>query len=442
MMHFNHAIVLGGGFSGMLSSYVFSHYFDQVTLIEKYALSADTIMNRIPQANHLHVLMKHGQDLLEQLMPGILSDLAKHSLEEIDWSADTRWYGPFGPYPQYESDIKTLSFSRICLDQCMRERILALKNVNVLKAEVIDITCAVKKANVLRIDTVQYMDAANKPTFVTANLIVDARGRRSNASEWLKRLGFQVLAPRIVQNELGYASRIYKILTNHPYPFKQIYLQTRPGRITKGAVISPIEHQHMIVTALGLGKDKPIRDEDAFHHFLTQLPGEEIKHLLKKLKPVSSIHTYRNLKNCHYRFGKMKRWPAGFIVIGDAACLLNPVYGQGMTLVTKQILTLQSTLVRLQKEKQKPNLNWEHAFQKKIDQITFLPWLMATTEDQRNLATALPFYLRALHYYFDFILKHAVSHHKTHHIFLRMLHMVKSPYHLFNPLLLLHLIFN
>jgi len=428
-MKYRHAVVMGGGFSGMLAAYVLSHQFEQVTLLERDNLAATAQRKGIPQADHLHVLMLHGQQVLDSLMPGILSSTGERLLPIIDWANDTKWYGPFGAYPQYPSDVTTLVFSRMWLDRRMYQRLLTQKNITILQGKAQQLQIQAR-----RVYAVQFTDTDQLTQQLAADLLVDARGRQANTSECLTQAGFTVLPPRVIKTGLGYASRLYRQKQAYTANFKQIYSQVRIGACTRGVVISPVENQLLMVTALGLDQDKPPRAEADFSQFIADLPLPEAHEFLAAFEPAGPVNVYRNLYNCHYRFGKMKTWPNGLIVIGDGVCLLNPVYGQGMTLAAMQVLLLKEKL-------RMASNGWEQGFQQRVDKLTFLPWCMATAEDQRGTGTvAVPIHLRCVHWYLDTILQLAVKRQAIHHVFIKILHMIKHPAHLLHPRLVWHVL--
>ena len=91
------------------------------------------------------------------------------------------------------------------------------------------------------------------------------------------------------------------------------------------------------------------------------------------LEPDGDVAIHRQTANRRYDYGSSPDWPAGLLVVGDAMCAFNPIYGQGITVAAMQAELLRTALVT----------SPSRQIQRKLSAIVDLPWSVATSEDLR-----------------------------------------------------------
>jgi 2-polyprenyl-6-methoxyphenol hydroxylase-like FAD-dependent oxidoreductase len=104
------------------------------------------------------------------------------------------------------------------------------------------------------------------------------------------------------------------------------------------------ENDRWLVTLSGCAKDFPPGDEEGFLAFADTLPFPHIADAIRAAAPLSELQTWRNTTNRLRHLERMPVWPDGFVVLGDAVCSFNPVYGQGMSVAALEALDLRAEL--------------------------------------------------------------------------------------------------
>ena len=207
--------------------------------------------------------------------------------------------------------------------------------------------------------------------------------------------------------------------------------------IPRGGVILPIEGDRWLVTLAGAAHHFPPTDEDGFRAFAAALATPALAEAIRDAEPLTPIRGYRRTENRRRHFERMRRWPDRFVVLGDAVCAFNPVYGQGMTTGALGALTLDACLRRAG-----PGglAGVARRFQRQLGRVIAGPWLLATGEDFRwpsttggrpDLAT------RAMHRYIDRVFQLATASPAAKQAMLEVMHMVAEPAALFRPAMVL-----
>ena len=273
-----------------------------------------------------------------------------------------------------------------------------------------------------------------------SQLVVDASGRNSKTPKWLQNLGYQMPEETVINSFLGYASRWYQRPADFQADWKGITLMSKAPERTRGGVLFPIEGDRWIVTLAGVGRDYPPTDRAGFLDFARSLRSRVIYEAIEQAQPLSPIYGYRRTENRLRHYEKLSKLPENLVALGDAVCVFNPVYGQGMTVAALGALTLEQCLKQQNQRRGKGNLiGFSRRFQKQLAKVNITPWLMATGEDLRWSTTVggqPDLMTRLMHRYIDRVTMVANENAHVYQTFAEVMHMLKPPTAFFQPRIL------
>jgi hypothetical protein len=150
----------------------------------------------------------------------------------------------------------------------------------------------------------------------------------------------------------------------------------------------PIEDGQWMVALMGAGGQHPPTDEDGFAAFTRSLRQPIIADVLAAAKPLTPIRGHRGTANRLWHYERMRRWPERFIVLGDAVCAFNPIYGQGMSTAAVAAETLDTCLREQRRRRTVDDLDGlARRCQRRLARRNADPWMLSTGEDLRYPTT-------------------------------------------------------
>lgn len=380
------AVVIGASLAGMLAAHVLSRRFDRVIVLERGEVVSGVEPRRsVPQERHVHMLLQRGKNVLEAMIPGFLEELERRGAVVADASRDVQLYHRDRWKRRFETGIQTHYCTRALIDHVIRERLRENPNIE-LRSDT-RITSLVRTATKVAVAGVNAV-VAGRPEQILGDLVIDASGRGSQASRWLEELGCPAVRVSEVTSKLGYGTRVYQRPRERGHDWKAMVVMPTPPLSRRMGVLSPVEGDRWMVTTGGWLGECPGPTEEEFLEFLKSLPDPAIYDVVRDAVPLSDVSIYRMPGGVRRHYEELARWPGRFLVIGDAMCSLNPIYGQGMTVSALEVEELGSGIDALLASGSTPEAT--RALQRRIATHVDVPWQMAASEDLRFPEVAGP----------------------------------------------------
>jgi 2-polyprenyl-6-methoxyphenol hydroxylase-like FAD-dependent oxidoreductase len=339
------AVVIGGSVAGSFAARVLHDHFDEVIVLDRDALPDGAVPRRgAPQGVHFHALLARGRMIANELFPGFDDDLVAAGAA-LRSHSESMVFQPYGWAPRIERPTKNVGASRLMIESVLRRRTRELPRVDIRTDCTVNELVHDERAD--RVVGVVVQPESGPAHEQPADLVVDASGRTSRINDWLQVLGHGVADTTRVNAFWGYTSRFLE-LPDGAFPPVVGSFPLGPAMdgppSTRGGFLLLQENDRWLVTLSGCAKDFPPADEAGFLSFAQSLPFPHIGEAIRAATPLTELQTWRNTTNRLRHFERLPRWPDGLVVLADAVCSFNPVYGQGMSVAALEAVDLQMEL--------------------------------------------------------------------------------------------------
>jgi 2-polyprenyl-6-methoxyphenol hydroxylase-like FAD-dependent oxidoreductase len=337
-------LVIGGGVGGLATALSLSRAGHAVQVLERDAtplpprpVEAFESWDRsgAPQVWHSHAFLARLRNGLIARAPDVLEALHAHGAGDLrfhDYLPQT--ITDRTPQPGDE-ELTLFACRRITFEWVLRERVLANPDVAWHGGVAVEGLLAERDAasGLPRVTGVRATVGGASRSF-TADLVIDASGRRSRLPRWLAELGTPEVEKEEEECGIFYCSRFYKLRPGAVVPEGQGVVGADLGYMKFG--IFPGDAGIFSITLAASLDDDPLRailHEGPFETAARALPATREWIEPARSEPITDVRAMAKLVNRRRRFVRDGEPLAlGVFALGDAAICSNPLYGRGCAL--------------------------------------------------------------------------------------------------------------
>jgi 2-polyprenyl-6-methoxyphenol hydroxylase-like FAD-dependent oxidoreductase len=334
------AVVIGASIAGLCAARVLADRFTRVVVLDRDALADDPAPRPlVPQGRHPHLLLTAGARLLDGWFPGLSTELCAAGAVEVDLCRDFLWHQAGGIQRRPSSSLVGPAMSRPLLEWAVRRRVMGLPNVEIhggMSARGLTID---EQAD--RVTAVQIGEGEE----IAADLVVDATGRPARTINWLAACGYPTPPTTVVEVDARYVSRVFRRSTTPARDWQAAAVIGEP-ETKRLAMVLPMEGDRWILSIAGLNGETPPTDDAEALAYARQFDSPVVADLLANGEVIGEAVTHRFPANQRRHLERQLRYPLGWVLLGDAVCSFDPIYGQGMTSAAQQADALGHALDR------------------------------------------------------------------------------------------------
>ena len=427
------AVVIGGSIAGLLAAAALARHFAQVIVLENdVPPRQDKVRKGAPQGAHVHGFLAAGCQALEQLLPGIIDNALAAGAQSGDMLTDAMFYvGAHTRFVSGQSHIHGLVASRPLLEYLIYQRVSAISNVSIQHGQ--KVSSLQFDASGQAVNGVLF-HAKDEPQTIhrqDADLVLDASGRGTRLPQWLQQAGYPAAERDELAVNITYSSCFFERKSQINDQIKAVFVAPDASNPVPSGLMEQ-DGERWIVSCGSYGdRQQAPADLPSFIDYLKHHSAPEIHAIAQTAAPLGTPQRYHYGSSVRHRYDKLRRFPTGLLLIGDALCSFNPVYGQGMTIAARQALALHQHL------QQAPKIIWRSYF-RQMANIIADPWEFAITSDLSLPCVAGKRYpgFQLVQRYTERMMRAASKDLDVARSVLQVIHMLKPTTALFSPRLL------